>query len=203
LAISQNDAEIIKKTHKNTYLIPAFHGYSEVVSLTGKGEYVLYHGDLSVSENNYSAEFMIDVCKTLPHKLIIAGKDPQNQLINTVNQYSNIELIENPDKNRMESLIKNAGVILLPAKQTTGLRLKLLVSLFTGRHCIASPEMVLDTGLEKLCHRAENKNEWQQTINLCMNTSFTDFHIKQRQEPLKTYLDVDNAKEIVKLIFNR
>jgi hypothetical protein len=200
-AISQSDAETLINTNSNTCLIPAFNGYSEISSTTKKGEYILYHGDLSVAENNRSAEFMIDVCKDLPYRLIIAGKDPQNQLIHFINQYHNFKLIENPTEDEMKQLIQNAGVILLPAKQKTGLRLKLLASLFMGQHCIASPEMVISTGLEKLCHLAENKEEWQQTIKLCMNTSFTQYHIKQRQEPLKVYCDVDNAKEIVRLMF--
>ena len=201
MAISQDDAAELKKTNSNTFLIPAFHGYTKISSLTGKGDYILYHGDLSVAENNFSAEFVIDLCKELPFKLIIAGKKPQKQLKNLISQSPNIELIENPDSDKMEQLVQNAGVILLPAKQTTGLRLKLLVSLFTGRHCIASPEMVINTGLEKLCHIAVGKDEWQKTINLCMNTPFEECHISQRIEPLKKYLDHSNAQEIIKLVF--
>ena len=200
-AISQADAAALKEANHNTLLIPAFHGYSQVTSLTGKGEYLLYHGDLSVAENSRSAELMVEVGKDLSYRLIIAGKSPPNYLIHLISQHSNMELIENPDADTMQQLIQNAGVILLAAKQTTGLRLKLLVSLFTGRHCIASPEMVMETGLEKLCHIAVDKSEWQETIKLCMNTSFTEDHINQRLEPLKTYLDRNNAKKIQKLMF--
>ena len=201
MAISQRDASILKNSIDSTYLIPAFHGYSQVSSKTGKGDYILYHGDLSVPENSRSAEIMIDTCKELPFHLVIAGKSPDNHLKNLIKQHHSAEIIENPDTEKMEELICNAGVILLPAKQTTGLRLKLLISLFTGRHCIASPQIVKDTGLEKLCHIAVDKDEWQQTIKLCMNTPFTAHHKEQRQEPLKNYLDIANAGEIKKLIF--
>lgn len=200
-AISPSDAVELKKTNENTVLIPAFHGYSQISSLLGNGEYILYHGDLSVAENNHSAEFVIDLCKELSYKVIIAGKMPHNQLINLANQHSNVELIANPDARKMEQLVQNAGVILLPATQTTGLRLKLLVSLFMGRHCIASPEMVKGTCLEKLCHIAADQEEWRQAINLCMNTPFTEYHIQPRLEPLKKFLDTSNAQEIVKRIF--
>ena len=199
-AISPADAAALKEANHHTLLIPAFHGYSQVSSLTGKGEYLLYHGDLSVAENSRSAEFMVEVCKDLPYRFIIAGKSPPDYLVSLISQHPNIELIKNPDADTMKQFIQNAGVILLAAKQTTGLRLKLLISLFTGRHCIASPEMVIETGLEKLCRIAIDKSEWQETIKLCMNTPFTEYHINQRLEPLKTYLDMDNAKEIVRLI---
>ncbi|MDR2927696.1 MAG: hypothetical protein LBV41_05805 [Cytophagaceae bacterium] len=201
LAISASDAEALKSVNKNTILIPAFHGYSAITSLTGKGEYVLYHGDLSVAENHRAAEFVTGICRNLPHKLIIAGKMPQNSLRSAINHCKNTELIENPDADTMANLIRNAGAILLPARQTTGLRLKLLASLFTGRHCIASPEMVKYTGLEKLCRIASSRDEWQQTVKLCMTTPFTAQHIEQRREPLKTFLDIENAKKIVQLIF--
>jgi len=200
-AISQPDATGLKKIHQNTLLIPAFHGYTQVGSLTGKGDYILYHGDLSIAENNRSAEFMIEVCKDLHYDFYLAGKEPHKKLKKMIKPYPNIQLKSNPDTDMMKKLIKNAGVILLPAKQTTGLRLKLLISLFIGRHCIASPEMVIETGLEKLCNIAESKDEWQQTIKMCMNTPFTMHHIEQRRNPLKYYLDVNSAKEIVRLIF--
>lgn len=201
LAISPADAASLKRSNINTILVPAFHGYHEVTSLEGRGDYLLYHGDLSVPENNHSAEFILDVCKNLPYKLIIAGKTPSQRLIHLISQQSQAALVENPDADEMDRLIRNAATILLPANQTTGLRLKLLVSLFTGRHCIASPQMVEKTGLEKLCHIASGKEEWQKTIKRCMSTPFTAHHIEQRKAPLKPFLDDVNALQIKKIIF--
>ncbi|MCL2074763.1 MAG: hypothetical protein FWH18_12645 [Marinilabiliaceae bacterium] len=200
-AISQFDATFFEKINKKTILINAFHGYTHVTSKIGIGEYALYHGDLSVAENNRSAEFLIDICKNLPFNLIIAGKTPKRKLKKLVKRNNNIYLVDDPNTIEMEDLIQNAGVILLPATQKTGLRLKLLVSLFSGRHCIASPEMLVDTGLEKLCHIAENKEEWKQSIQICMKTPFTNIHIVQREKLLKNYMDIDNARKLTTLIF--
>lgn len=201
LAISPGDANTLKSSNDNTLLVPAFHGYDNITSLTGKGDYLLYHGDLSVPENHRSAEFLLDICKNLPYKLIIAGKNPLQRLRNLAAQQQLVDLVENPQADKMEDLIRNAGTILLPANQTTGLRLKLLVSLFTGRHCIASPQMVEKTGLEKLCHIAENKEEWQKTIQRCMSTPYTIHHTEQRITPLIPFLDDENAIKIRKIIF--
>lgn len=201
LAISPGDAASLEKENLTTHLVPAFHGFEDFTSTPGKGEYLLFHGDLSVPENHRSAEFILDVCKNLPYKLIIAGKNPLPRLKTLVAQQPQAQLIENPESANMESYIQNAGTILLPANQTTGLRLKLLVSLFAGRHCIASPQMVEKTGLEKLCHIAATKDEWQKTIQRCMATPFTTHHIEQRKAPLQPFLDLENAKVIRALIF--
>ncbi len=203
MAISPGDEAIMKNVNPNTFLVPAFHGYNEISSIAGKGDYLLYHGDLSIPENNRSAEFMLEVCRNLPYPLVIAGKNPLPRLRNLISQQQNTRLVENPEFSVMEELIRNAGTILLPANQTTGLRLKLLVSLFTGRHCIASPQMVEKTGLEKLCQIAGNKNEWQKTIQRCMTTPFTEHHAEQRKSPIKGFLDHQNARLIEKLIFNK
>jgi hypothetical protein len=200
-AISPGDEAILKSDNLKTFLIPAFHGYGEITSAIGKGDYLLYHGDLSIPENNRSADFLLDVCKNLPFQLIIAGKNPSQKLRSQITHQQNVTLIENPEAEKMEELIRNAGTILLPANQTTGLRLKLLVSLFTGRHCIASPQMVEKTGLEKLCQIAGNKDEWQKTILRCMATPFSIQHVEQRKEPLGPFLDDENALKIRKIIF--
>lgn len=202
-AISPGDEAILKSSNIKTFLIPAFHGYDKISSSTGKGDYILYHGDLSIPENHRSADFLIEVCKNLPYELIIAGKNPLQKLRSQASSHSHIKIVENPESAEMEKLIRNAGTILLPANQTTGLRLKLLVSLFTGRHCIASPQMVEKTGLERLCHISVSKDEWQRTIGRCMATPFSLQHIEQRKAPLKPFLDDENAQQIKNIIFGK
>lgn len=62
LVVSQTDRDYLagKFPGKKVVYLPSFHGNSEVGSISGKGEYVLYHGNLSVSENKVAAEFLIN-----------------------------------------------------------------------------------------------------------------------------------------------
>jgi hypothetical protein len=200
-AISLGDEAILKSDNLNTYLIPAFHGCGEVIAKPGKGEYLLYHGDLSIPENYRSVVFLMEVCENLPYELVIAGKNPSQKLKRLIEFESNVTLVENPDANKMQGLVLNAGTILLPARQTTGLRLKLLVSLFLGRHCLASPQMVENTGLESLCNIAGNKEDWQMTIMRTMSIAFSDQNLKQRKDALAPFLDEANALKIRKILF--
>ena len=69
----------------------------------------------------------------MSHKVIIAGLNPPESLKELIKNYSNIELIESPSQNKMESLISNAQVHCLYTFQVTGLKLKLVNVLYAGR----------------------------------------------------------------------
>ncbi|MBI4645198.1 MAG: glycosyltransferase family 1 protein, partial [Bacteroidia bacterium] len=58
-AISKNDFNYFNKKYKNVFYIPAFHPYDNVSSKTGKGDYILFHGDLSTGENIISCLYLI------------------------------------------------------------------------------------------------------------------------------------------------
>lgn len=201
MAISGSDAAFWKDINSNTQLVTAFHGHTELSVVPGKGDYVMYHGDLSVSENVNAAEAMLKLCMRLQVPLIIAGKKPSYDLARRVLETPYCQLVSNPDDAKMLDLIHNASAIVLPAKQTTGLRLKLLVSLFAGRHCIASPEMVENTGLESLCVIASTEEEWATTVSEYLHKPIEQEDIDQRWEMVAPFLDSFNAQKIIRLIW--
>jgi len=59
LAISENDKAYFSKEFSRVDHIPAFHPFTEVKSKKGRGEYVLYHGNLSVAENENAVNFCL------------------------------------------------------------------------------------------------------------------------------------------------
>ena len=59
----------------------------------------------------------------------------------------------------MNNLIENAQIHILITFQATGLKLKLLNSLFAGRHTIINQLMVTGSGLQKICHIANTAEE--------------------------------------------
>ncbi|ASB49133.1 hypothetical protein [Alkalitalea saponilacus] len=201
IPISEGDADFFRKVHENVHLITAFHGETEVKSKTGIGKYVLYHGDLSVAENHCSALFVLRICSEAGVPLVIAGKNPSRALAKKVLEVETCQLIRNLDAAGMNELISNAAAILLPAYQTTGLRLKLLVSLFRGRHCIASPQMVENTGLEPLCEVVSKDAEWIAAIQKSISTVFSQNEVDKRNQLLIPFMDAANADRMIQLIF--
>jgi len=182
LSISPNDNLYFDRKFGNSHFSPAFHPFNEIKSETGKGDYILFHGNLSVAENKQAVSFLIkNVIPRIEQQVIIAGKNPTVELARKIQSLPNVRLITNPDGRQMDELISNAHICLLPTFQDTGLKLKLLASLFSGRFCIANTPMIHKTGLEHLCHLADTPEEMIGAINKLFDQEFTSTEIEKRR----------------------
>ena len=77
----------------NIIFIPPFHPNSGVESRIGTGEYVLFHGKLSVSDNEEAAVYLINkVFARRDIPFVVAGKDPSERLLELAKQYENVTI---------------------------------------------------------------------------------------------------------------
>lgn len=183
LAISETDCAYFKKKYPKTktLFIPGFHANETTTINPGKGDYVLYHGNLSVIENVNAAKFIIErLFKDLNLPLKMAGLKPSKELIRLIKDYPTIELIQNPTDEEMNVLIRNAQINLLYTEQATGLKLKLLNVLYQGRHCIVNPKMVEGTSLGKLCFIEQNSTDLKQIIRSTFELEMSQDEIDSR-----------------------
>lgn len=206
LALSHNDEKyFISQFNTPVIYLPCAHTNETVSILEGSGNYILYHGNLAVAENEKAALYLCDnIFSQLKNtKCIITGRNPQKILQNKVSQFNNIELIANPDEETMTNLIKNAHIHLLITFQNTGLKLKLLNTLFIGRHIIANNAMIDGSGAENLCYVANTPQELIASCQQLMNKAFDSNEINKRKELLKsTFSNQNQAEVIAKLINN-
>jgi hypothetical protein len=204
LPISERDQEYFNNEYHNSVLLAPFHPFSESESLPGMGEYVIYHGDLSITENSAISDYLIsDVFSKIPYKCVIAGKDPPEFIKLHASGYSNIMVVSNPDNDQMKSLIVNAQVNLLPALAANGFKLKLIMALYAGRHCLVNSIVGESTSIKKLCHIANTNDEIVNKIHLLMKERFTDEMIRERQRVLSENFDtVNNARKLIELVFD-
>ena len=202
LCISPNDNYYFDHQYGNSHFIPAFHPFNEISTKVGRGNFILFHGNLSVSENIQAVEYLLQkVFNKTAQKVIIAGKNPTDRLIKKISQFSHIQLISNPEMEEMEALIQNAQICILPTFQDTGLKLKLLASLFSGRFCIANSAMIHKTGLEHFCHLADTPEEMIRLINELFVQEFTADEIEKRKLILEdSFSNHRNALKIIRLI---
>ncbi len=205
LVVSQTDRDYLAKQFlaKEVVYLPSFHGNSVVKSQPGKGDYVLYHGNLSVGENALSAEYLVkEVFNDLSVRLKIAGLNPSESLKKLVAGFNNIELIPNPPQSEMEALIGNAQINILVTFQATGLKLKLLNTLYNGRWMLVNQEMLAGTGLENLCEIAADAGEMKKKISALFNTEFDQDQLVARTELLqKRFSDETNAVKLIKEVW--
>lgn len=199
--ISHGDQNNFEKKFDSTHYLPAFveEGQNEINTVFE--DYFLYHGNLQVSENQESAIFMTDIFKSLPYRLIVAGKNPSNYLKTIINGIDNIELVENPDKVRMDTLIAKARLNCLPTFQSTGVKLKLINALRIGGEVLANTQMMQGTGLEKFCLHANEKGEWIKKIEWASQTEADiDQLIERKRELGILYNNKNNAKQMLELL---
>ena len=182
LAISEADAAHFRALGcRQVTVLPPSHGNTTVVSSTGRGDYVLYHGNLSVPENIKAANYLLDhVVGRCPYQFVIAGRDPDDSLRQAVAQHPNVRLVANPDDDTMHRLLREAHVNLLITQQATGVKLKLMNALYQGRHCLVNSTMVQGTALTDACTLADTPDELCSALARLMATDFTEGERQRR-----------------------
>ena len=202
-AITQSDADYFAGKYQNVSLIPGFNALDSVCSESGRGDYVLYHGNLSVRENADAAEWLIEnVFSKLEIPCVIAGLNPSDRLQKLASDYVNITLTANPDDAEMIDLLRQAQINILVTHQPTGLKLKLLNALYNGRFCLVNADMLQGTALQTLCVVKDDPEEIIAEIKRLMDEDFTEEDIEERDAALhQLYRNDENAKKIVGLIF--
>lgn len=202
LAISKNDESYFSSQFDNVDFIPAFHPFKEVNCRTGMGKYALYHGNLSVGENWNAAKFLLtEVFDDLNIPLKIAGLKPPKQLENYLIGMDNIELIANPDDEALNTLIENAHVNVAVTAQKTGLKLKLLNTLYNGRFCLVNDKMLSGSELDELCIIANNKGTLKRKLKTLFDQDFDQANIEDRKLKLGTiYNNGNNVDHLIQLI---
>jgi hypothetical protein len=201
-AISQKDADYFKQFYNNVTLVPGFSATDSVCSETGRGEYVLYHGNLSVRENEDAAKWLIEnVFAELDLHCIVSGLNPSDKLKKLVDTYTNVTLMANPDDAEMIDLLRQAQVNILVTNQPTGLKLKLLNALYNGRFCLVNSDMVKGTSLDTLCVVADEPKQMIAEIKRLMEEDFTEDDIEKRDAQMRQLYDNEaNALKIVEAL---
>ncbi len=186
--ISKNDLQYFKEKYPkiSSHYIPAFHSNEKVVCQEGRGDYILFHGDLSVKDNEEAAFFLLEnIVQNVDCQWIMAGLNPSKRLVEAIAEINNVKLSANVSHKEMESLIKNAHVNVLLSFHSAGMKLKLLNALFKGRFCVVNDFMVDNSGLDDLCIIGNKTIELQNALNNVLEKEFTQSEIINRVERLE------------------
>lgn len=201
-AISEADRQgLLQMGCREVRLVTGGHPYDQVSAPTGRGNYALYHGQLSVAENIRAVEWLItNVFSGSDHRLVVAGLNPAASLRRLVERHPNVSLVDSPDDATMHRLVADAQVNILYTDQPTGMKLKLLHALFCGRHCLVNSPMVAGTGLADLCRVADTAEAMRGELNRLMQTDFTTADIALRAERLSPYCTANAVHPILEMV---
>ncbi len=187
LAVTQFDADMASECYqsKNIQVIPVFLPFQHISSPQGTGCYCLYHGNLSVDENEKAILWLLEnVFDDLPIPLVIAGKNPGPKIYRAVARVKNCCIVPDPTDSELQDIISKAQMHVIPSFNCTGVKLKLLNALFNGRHCVVNTEAVEGTGLQELCHLADCAEEFKVLVENLYERPFTFLDLQLRREKL-------------------
>ena len=201
LAVSSQDVITYQQRFgvKNIDVLPVFTGFSNDEPSAGVGYFCLYHGNLSVAENEKAVAWLLnEIFDASPIPFVIAGKNPSPQLKQFIARFENARLVSDPSMEKMQSLIVDAQCNVLPSFNVTGVKLKLINALFHGRHCIVNQAAVAGSGLESICHVVKTPQQFRETVHLLSELPLERDEIITRKKVLNTLFDED--KNCAKLI---
>lgn len=205
IAVTLADKEVYQHTfgaNKIKYL-PVFIPYTSIEASEGKGNYCLYHANLSVDENEKAATWLMEkVFNDLDIPFVVAGKNPSKKLAELMHQNTSTCLIANPSDAELNDLIKKAQINVLPSFNTTGIKIKLLNALYNGRHCIINNGAGDGSGLQGLCTVCADADSFKKNIVNLYNTWFTKEDIQMRRQLLlPVYNNEQNARQLIQWIY--
>lgn len=187
----------------NVHYIPAFHESKVIKNTTTKGNFILYHGDLRVADNIKACLFLINVYKNSAYHFVIATSIKNNNIITEIKKYKNISIEQIPTQEDLNKLFEKAHINTLFTFQKTGIKLKLLNTLYKGKFIIVNSPLIEDTGLETTCELANSKEEILKKTEALFQKEFTEIEIENRVEKLKQFSPEKSAKKIVDIIFRQ
>ena len=205
--ISGEDIRLLNSEYhlQNTKFLPAFPAWQQVTGEEGMGNLCLYHGNLSVPENEEAAIWLLQkVFINIRKPFVIAGKKPSKRLQKMAHLCQHTCLVADPSESELNDLIRKAHINVLPSfnKNITGLRLKLLHALYEGRHCVVNEPMVKGTGLESACHTGTTANAFASIIAQLYHQPFTSEEITLRKKLLgDTYDNEKNTRQLIQYLY--
>ncbi|MEO7959979.1 MAG: glycosyltransferase family 4 protein [Ginsengibacter sp.] len=205
IAVSKDDMNTYTSEFGSNSIkyLPVFLPFDKVVSMEGTGTFCLYHGNLSVPENEKAAIWLLEnIFDTLDIPLVIAGKNPSAHLKKAAEKNNNTCLVHDITEKDMNELIRKAQIHILPSFNQTGVKIKLLQALYQGRFVITNNEAVSGTELHSLVSIANSVIELKELISSLFQKNFAEKDIIERDHFLKAvYNNTESAKTLMKWIW--
>lgn len=192
-----NSEELSAINHPAKLFLPCFHGYAVDNSYQSK-DYILIHGNFAVAENKAALVFFKEIIAATPEvRYKVAGKFTDEALVDTLEAISNVELIRRPDDAEMKRLIFEAKMHMMYTQQATGVKLKLIRALYSGRPVLCNNIMLAGTNLAEAAIVCNDAAQYKMAIH--------DYYVNERNwvfrpQLLSAYNDIENAKRLMQFV---
>ncbi len=200
-AISPKDQLWFAERKAKSVFLPPFHGSHHVDIQPGRGQYLLYQGDLSLEINQNA---LLDLMEKLPsdqnYPIVAAGRTGDKSFEEKLTRFPNLRREANVSQEKMIQLIQQAQIILIHSLHVSGMKLKIFPALYHGRFIAASSTSATQTGLDKAMHFYD-QHSFNTLIKLLWSADFTQEDYTSRMEIVNRHpSDTDKAKEIIRYL---
>jgi len=204
LAIKESDADELRKYNPHTIVLPA--SLPELSGSYGSvGRYALFHGNLSVPENQRAAFWIIDTLDSVldqHFELVIAGKGPGKKL-KALCEKKGVRLVANPSDSQMDRLVREAQIHVLYTPIPSGVKLKLLACLHSPGHILLNSKMLGNKAFREFCVVADEPKEYKMHFLGLKNTMLTEDEYLKRKDFLdRNFNNKQNCERILELIWH-
>ncbi len=200
-AISPNDDAWYKSQGATSFLMPPFHGDKEVGILTGRGDYILFQGDLSIGINQVA---LFDMLALIPsdsqYGIVVAGKSGKRSFEDKLLEFTNISREADVSDDKMIALVKHAQLNIIHSLHEAGMKLKLFSALYFGRFILATEKSKTNTPLDRGI-KFYQREALSDCIREFWDKSFSPEDLATRREILSAHPGDDvMAKEILRYL---
>jgi hypothetical protein len=203
VCLSGADKHLLERKYgfRAVHFIPCFLPWQEANCQEGKGDYCLYHGNLSVAENEKAVFWLMEnVFSKLTIPFVVAGKGASRRLFQMAGRNKQMRLISNPPADEMDALVRDAHIHVLPAMNNAGVKLKILNALLNGRHCITNENGIHGAGIADGVVVQNDAAAWLASIQELWAKEFTAVEREERKKLLSLYDNQANAQKLNALL---
>ncbi len=181
ISISNHEKDYFEdKYRKQTHLVTPFHKYNEVEKLNERGEFCLFHGDLSSLDNLESAKAIVEQLKEIEIPLVIAGSICPKPLEKAIQDIDHIEFVNITEEEKLNELLRKSHINILWSFQRSGTKLKLFTALHTSRYCIINSNITDHLGLQNLCILIDDISELGAKVKELFNQNY-EYSIERKK----------------------
>lgn len=208
LCISEREEVWYSTNYLNskTSYIPPFHGFENTMNNrennANNEKFALYHGNLSIAENEFIAGKLVEISNDCNIPIILAGKNPSNILLSKVKAYPNAKIISNPEDKLLHKLMIDAHIQVIASAQGTGVKLKTIGALFTSKWIISNENGLPDAKSADYCTVENDFSRYAAKINELAELEYPESLLQQRLEYARNkYSNQINAQNLINAIF--
>ena len=143
-----------------------------------------------------------DDCWTEDRKLLLAGKDPSQEVIDAVDKCEVVALIANPNHDELNQLIAEARINIVFTHQRSGLKLKLVHALFMGGTCLVNRDALHGVSLDETCAVIESGVGLGEKLDQIWDLPFGEEQLSKRKAAMSQFDNAINAQKIIDLIWD-